>query len=87
MFRLASEPAGATVRDGQGRAIGKTPLELHGASDPLTVDLVVEHDGYQGKHLSLSFRDQSILVVLAREDVRIDKRRIAHSHFARSRVR
>jgi len=60
--RLSSEPTGARVRDSLGRAIGTTPTQLHTDGD-----LVIQHDGYQEKHLSLTLRGQSVLVVLARD--------------------
>jgi len=60
MIQLASEPAGAAVRDARGNAIGSTPLRLN-----MGTAVVITHDGYRDKHVSLALREQSVLVVLA----------------------
>jgi hypothetical protein len=61
MIQLASEPAGAFVRDARGNAIGSTPLRLN-----VGTAVVITHDGYRDKHVSLALREQSVLVVLAK---------------------
>jgi hypothetical protein len=80
MIRLASEPAGAVVTDPHGRAIGRTPLVLRMSIDRPRADFVIGHDGYREKHISLKFRNQSVLAILARSSVESSNRQIARSH-------